>query len=176
MRKTISSFSILLIAMTAMQMECSVPRRIWPQKDIAADELLGTKNGRVLVAARSSEFKIAVIAKLRDELKKDSVTVKLVGIDGLQDEKVKDYSAVVILNTCLAWGMDRKVGGFLDDNPDQKHVIILTTSGDGKWMPDMKDQTFDAVATASKEDKTDEVAGILVSKIRALLKDQPTTQ
>jgi hypothetical protein len=170
MKKNVIIPSILLIVFSVMQWQCSVGRRVWPQKDITADALSGTKNKHVLVASRSSEFKTAVIAKLKDELKKDSVSVKFIGIDKLEDEKAKDYSACVILNICIAGGMDRLVDNFLDDNPEQKNIMVLTTSGDGDWMPGMKDRHFDAVASASKKDKSDEVAGILIAKVRALLK------
>jgi hypothetical protein len=174
MKKDFLLSFILLIGLAVTQ--CSVPRRIWPQKDIASDEVRGTKDRRVLVASRGSDFKIAVVAKLREVFQKDSIAVKFIGIDGLGDEHAKDYSAVVILNTCIAWGLDRHVNNFLDDNPEQSRMVILTTSGDGGWMPDMKHRTFDAIASASKKDKTDEIAGIIVSKVRNLLKDQSTTR
>jgi hypothetical protein len=167
MKKNLFLFCILLIGLALTQ--CSVPRRVWPQKDIAVEEMPGINGKRVLVASRSSEFKIAVVAKLREKFQMDSIAVKFIGIDGLNDEKAKDYSVVVILNPCIAWGLDRKVDRFLDDNPGQKRIVILTTSGDGGWMPEMTNRSFDAIASASKKDKTDEVAGVIAAKVLTLI-------
>jgi hypothetical protein len=65
----------------------------------------------------------------------------------------------------MAGGMDPIVKNFVKHRKDKK-VMVLTTSGDGGWLPKMKDQDFDAIATASEKDKTAPVAQKIITTIK----------
>ena len=69
----------------------------------------------------------------------------------------------------MAGSMDRHVKAFVKRHTDQKHMIVLTTSGDGGWLPDMEGHHFDAISSASQKDKIDEVADQIIAKMRSLL-------
>jgi hypothetical protein len=149
---------------------CAVPRMIWPQKDIAPAEINSSSLAkRVLVASLSSEFKDAVVARIRGELEGEAIYIRIVGLDRLDEEDATSYDAVILINTCIAWGMAREVDSFLERPTDYRHVIILTTSGDGAWLPDKKDREFDAIATASEKADVEAVAGRIISKTKTLL-------
>jgi hypothetical protein len=60
-----------------------------------------------------------------------------------------DYAAVVVINSCLAWGLDKDVSHFLDRQNTTANIILLTTSGDGLWLPDKRGRDFDAISGAS---------------------------
>ncbi|MBN1996677.1 hypothetical protein JW935_03930 [candidate division KSB1 bacterium] len=62
---------------------------MFPNKDIPSSELNEpTLNKKVPVASRSSEFKQAVNAKLRDAFKDWPVYVKFIGLGNLKNEDV----------------------------------------------------------------------------------------
>ena len=159
---------ILLTVLPAMQ--CSIPRRIWSGKDIDSSELHDPgADQSVLVASLSTEFKDAVVARIKENFADRPVYMKFIGLDGLDDEIGADYDAVVIVNRVVAWGMSPKVDSFLDRNDDHAHMIVLTTSGDGAWMPDRKGRAFDAIASASVKADVNIVADKISAQIQVLL-------
>jgi hypothetical protein len=164
---------VLLLSLSIMHTSCFVPRLIWPQGDIQHDELnTPSLEKKVLVASRSSEFKDAVVMEIRDAFKEKPVYVKFIGIDNLKEEDASDYSAVVLISTCIAWKLDRHVNGFFNRHGNHNNMIVLTTSGDGDWLPDKKGRNFDAISSASQSVKIKEVANSMIEKIRSLLGDE----
>jgi hypothetical protein len=163
---------VAFLCICLVHLSCAIPRLIWPQDDIGAYELNARSlKDRVLVASRSSEFKDSVVAAIREALEAEPVYVKFIGLDGLKREDPGAYKAVVLINTCIAWGMDPDVEHFLKRSTDQGHIIVLTTSGDGNWLPEMKGRHFDAIACASKSINVDRVSAQIISKIRTLLRE-----
>lgn len=170
MKKTLIAIGIIIVVAILLQtLGISVPHLFWPKKDIETSELnQPSLEKKVLVASRSSEFKNAIIEKIREEFKNDSVYFKFAGLKKLKGEEADSYNAIVLINTCMAGGMDPIVKRFVKNRKDNK-TIVLTTSGDGVWIPKIKDQSFDAVATASKKDKVDSMAKEIIDKIRSKL-------
>ena len=170
MRNRFRLFGMLFLALIVVQVNCAVPRLFWPQDNISSNELNeSTLSKKVLVAAHSSKFKDAVVFRIEEALAPEPVYMKFIGIDELEEEDGAGYTAVILINTCVAWGMDRHVEGFLNRHEDQGHMVVLTTSGDGDWLPDMKGRDFDAVSSASEENWADTVAREIVGKTRLLL-------
>jgi hypothetical protein len=161
---------VVLGCLAVLQASCAVPRMIWPQKNIVTLELNSPSlEKRVLVAARSSEFKDAVVRKIRDSFMGMPVYLRFIGMEDLHGEKAERYSAVILINTCIAGGFDRNVDAFLSKSHDQRNIIVLTTAGDANWKPDMKGRTFDAITTASIATDVDKIAGEIMSRVNALL-------
>jgi hypothetical protein len=161
---------LLLGFLCCLLLSCSLPRLFWPQGDIENAEIVpaGAKH-RVLVASRSSGFKDALVERIREDLEAEKVSMRFVGVQKLKYEDPRDFDAVVIINTCIAWGMDPQVDGFLNKNRDAGNIVVLTTSGDGKWAPDKRGRLFDAVASASEMARVDEAAEEILRKVRELL-------
>lgn len=173
MEKVSISSLVILLFLSIMHTGCFVPRLIWPQGDIQQGELNDPSlQKKILVAARSSEFKDAVVNEIRDAFKDKPVYVKFIGIDNLKEEDATDYSAVVLISTCIAWKLDRHVNGFFNRHEHHDNMIVLTTSGDGDWVPDKKGRNFDAISSASQSVKINEVADSIVEKIGSLLADE----
>jgi hypothetical protein len=170
MKKDYVVLSILIVWVCIIQLSCAVPRLLWPQVDIQPYELNAPwLEKKILVASRSSEFKDAVVEKIREAFKDEPVYMRFIGINQLEQEHDADYTAVVLINTCIAWGMDPDVVTFLDHYEGQGNIIVLTTSGDGDWLPDMGGRTFDAISSASEKPRIDGVADEIINKIRLLL-------
>jgi hypothetical protein len=173
MRKRYLLFSILFLSTGMMQLGCSAPHMFWPQKDITSYELKESSlEKRVLVASRSSEFKDAIVDQIRNAFKDEPVYVKFIGIEQLKEEDGANYSALVLINTTMSWGMDLEVKAFLNRHQDHKNMIVLTTSGDGRWLPKMEGRNFDAVSAASKKANVDDVAGTIIAKVERLLQTE----
>ena len=170
MRRRFFLLGVLLLGIT--QLSCSAPHLFYPQKDIEISELnKPSLEKKVLIASRRSDFKNSIVSSIREAFKDKPVYMKFIGLDQLRKEDATDYSAVVLINTCMAWSMDRNVNGFVKRHGDQSNMIVLTTSGDGNWMPKMKERNFDAISSASEEHKIEEVAEKIINKVNSLLQD-----
>ena len=171
MKKRFLLFGILLLSASIMQVSCfSVPHLFWPQKDIQPNELNEPSlEKKVLVVSRSSEFKNAIVGRIGETFRDEPVYMKFIGLEQLEKEDGTNYATVVLINTCMSWDMDRNVKGFLKRHKEQSNMIVLTTSGGGDWLPKMKGRNFDAISSASQEDKIDEITDKIITKIRLLL-------
>jgi len=149
---------------------CSVGRRVVPQSDIDAyevgEETFGTK---ILLAARDSDFKVEVARGIGEALRDRPVYVKFIGIDQLEKEDAAEYSAIIVMTKCIAWGLDPEAESFLRKNPELSNIIVLITSGGGDWKPDMEGRKFDAVTSASVMENVDGITEEILEKLYAII-------
>jgi hypothetical protein len=151
----------------------SVPHRVWINRDVDTRLVSGDgTSGSVLIAAARSDYKERVVSEVVALLEAEAAEVQVVGLRELSDEELQAerYDAILIVNTCMAWMVDPKVARFLDANPGlQERTVLLTTSGDGEWLPDPEERDWqvDAVSSPSKEgvapEKATELNALLVS-------------
>jgi len=148
----------------------SVPHRIWPQKDMQAREINTVDfPKKVLIASRASDFKKAVVSKVVESLKTDSVYIKIIGLSKIMEESTSAFQAIVLINTNMGRNLDPNAKAFLAAHPNQGNIIVLTTSGDGRWVPEKKNGRFDAIASPSRKGDPGKIAETLMAKIRPLL-------
>jgi hypothetical protein len=149
---------------------CAVPQHFWPQKDIVGtDEGIIHGEQIVLIASRRSEYKIGLVEELQKQLASVQISHKTIGVKQLDKVDSMDYAAVVVINTCLAWDLDNDVSEFLDRQKTTANIILLTTSGDGLWLPDKRGREFDAISGASIEANITDVAQYLMERIQKRL-------
>ena len=157
---------------------CGAPQRYWPQEDIIGSETARPVGSQVvLIASRSSDFKKLLVAKLHEQLAAVGLEQKTIGVEGLAQVDATDYAAVVVINTCLAWGLDQDVQTFLDRQETNENIIILTTSGNGAWLPDKGEKDFDAISAASEMTSVETVTRNIMASIQSRLqheKPKPT--
>ena len=165
---------LFLLFMIMFQAGCSIPRHIWHEDDIEVSEINDpASEKRVLIASGESDFKESVIARIEQALEDKGVYLHIIGLSELDGQSVEDYDAMVLINRCVAWGMDPDVDGFLKDLDNYDTVIVLTTSGDGNWLPDTTERDFDAISSASKRALVDETAGMILGRVLPLLEEPP---
>ena len=158
---TISIASLLYIY-------CSVPQRVLPQEDMPASELNDpASETKILVASRYSEYKEAVIEKFKNAFTDQPVYIKVIGLEDLENENAKQYNAIIMINKCMAWNLDRNVVDFLKHNENHDKMIVFTTSGDGNWQPKMEGRNFDTISSASEMAAVDQVANQLIEKVNS---------
>ncbi|MBN2600814.1 MAG: hypothetical protein JXR87_02355 [Candidatus Marinimicrobia bacterium] len=147
----------------------SVPHLIWPQEDVIARQIQIEEAKRILIAARQSDFKEEIINAIIEKYNGTQIAVKIIGLNDIGQESPENYKAVIVLNTCMSWDMDRNVNSFLKAYPNSDNIIILTTSGDGGWLPKKKGRQFDAISSASKIADVDKISKEIIEKINHLL-------
>ena len=117
---------VILVWASQVLYGCSIPRHIWQEDDVAVSEVNDPGSSkRVLVASGESEFKEAVIARVRAGLEDRGVYINVIGLSELKGQSVDTYGAVVLLNRCVAWGMDPHVDDFLKDRDNGTWKYIM---------------------------------------------------
>ncbi len=171
MHKTKSVLPLLVVLLFS----CTVPHYIWPQKDIGFHEInRADLDERVLIASRDSEFKRAIIAKISTEFQGQPVYLKIIGIADLPKEDATRYSAVLLINTCMAWTIDTTVAQFVDRYGHLASIIVLTTSDSGDVLPDIENRKIDAMSSASTPADADPLANEIIERIKKRLQGVET--
>ncbi len=169
-RLDVRFFSASVLVAVMLVAGCSLPHRIVSKEDVTARDWNASTSGKaVLIASRSSDFKDEIVREIEEGVRGDNVYVKVIGVEELEKEDGGAYSAVVLINTCMAWTMDPEIQAFLERQEHTDHVIVLTTSANGEWTPKKSEMAFDAVTSASGEYDPQAVADGIVDKVKHLL-------
>ena len=168
MTKRLFLLAVLLLLVSVILLSCSKSQHSWSQREAQVSELNDPSlEKKILIASLSSEFKDAVVDKIKETFKDESVYMKFTGIQQLKEENGNDYSAaVVIVDTCMNWKIERHIRDFLRRHKDQSSVVILAVFDDNYGGPKTKRYNLDAISAASEMHKVDEVAGKIIDKIR----------
>lgn len=160
------ALALLPLLLTA----CSAGRSMVPPPDIDSYEVgKEISDTRILLASRDSDFKVEVARQIGESLKDRPVYVKFVGINQLEDEDASGYSAIIVMTRCISWDVDPETKSFLEKNPELSNIVLLVTSGEGDWKPDMEGRKFDAITSASVMARADSVAAEILERIDAIL-------
>ena len=163
-------FSWSLILGIFLLAGCAVPQHFWSQKDIVEFDVNTIPGQRtVLIASRASEYKKQLVAELQKQLSAAHISHITIGVKQLHKIDPIDYAAVVVINTCLAWGLDHEVSTFLDSQKTTSNIILFTTSSEGSWLPDKHGLDFDAISGASVKANVGDVARNLMERIQKRL-------
>ncbi len=161
---------LALMVWFALHAACTAPQHFWPQHDIARYEINpDTLDKKLLIASRESEFKAAIISRVKQAYADRAVYIKLVGIENLKEEDPQKYSAILIINTCMGWDIDWRVTEFLERCAELDSVVVLTTADTGGIYPKLKGRQVDAMSSASVTKKVDPLAEQIIGKLDQLL-------
>ncbi len=162
---------LILIILMFLSGGCAGPQYFWPQKDIFPYEInQSTLEQKVLISSRESEFKTSIIQRIIDAFRDKNVYIKIIGIEDLKYEDANLFSAVVIINTSMAWQIDRKVEAFLNRFGRSNSIIVLTTSQGGDILPELNNLNIDAISSASKKVAIMPVSDKIILKLQNILK------
>ncbi len=103
---------------------------------------------KILIGSQGSVFKNALLDTLKNEIIKNNVNLKIVDVTKLKDENPEDCDAIILIHTTEKWQLQPDVKKFLDRTKDLNKVMLITTSGDGKWKT--KDYNVDIITSASE--------------------------
>jgi hypothetical protein len=96
--------------------------------------------------------------------------IKIVDVKWLPNESMDDYSAILIINSCMAGRPDPRVETFIDNVQDKSRVVILTTGRLNSWRPDSSE--VDAITSASSLSETTPIAQTISDKVLAIINSQ----
>lgn len=149
---------------------CAVPRVLWPQKDLPHSESMGKPGGpMVLMASRDSEFKRALVREIGYALVSEGINQRTIGVDDLKGIKSSEYNVVVVISSCIAWGLEEDVQVFLKSQENYSNIILVTTSGNGGWLPNTLDKDVDAISSASTLSTVNAIARNVMTQISSRL-------
>ncbi len=149
---------------------CTAPHYFWPQRDIGFRETNPqTMEKKILIASRDSAFKRELVDRITAAYSNRPIYIRTTGIEALADENANDYSAVVLITTCMGWTVDVEVERFLTRYGHLSSIIVLTTSNGGDVLPDMENRKIDAISSASVPDRAQPLAQKLIAKINRLI-------
>ncbi|MDA3837571.1 MAG: hypothetical protein PF574_01160 [Candidatus Delongbacteria bacterium] len=117
---------------------------------------------KVLIASQGSEYKNMFVKKIIEKLKNDSLFIKVIDVTEIEKENIDDFKAVLIINSIEMYDMQENAKGFLSSGNIDK-VIMVATSGNGSMGP--KDNSIDAVTTASSIETIDQKVQEVIKKI-----------
>jgi hypothetical protein len=149
---------------------CTAPQHFWPQHDISYEEINSAAlDKKLLIASRESEFKAAIIAKVKKAYADRDLYIRLIGIENLEGEDPQQYTAILIINTCMGWDVDWRVTDFLERSADLRSIVVLTTADGENIYPKLEGRQVDAISSASVAEKIDPLAEQIIGKLDRLL-------
>lgn len=122
---------------------------------------------RVLVATDASDFKGAVVKDVIERLTQKGAYVCLIPINDLSRKNPEDYSAVILVNTVIAWQAKPDAAAFIKRAKDRDRIILVSTAGDPDFTADY--EGVDAVTAASEISGAGGLADEIVKKAERLL-------
>lgn len=127
---------------------------------------------KVLMAIQESQFKKAVILKVKESLQEDGCFVKTISLKGLSGESADNYQAIIIVNTCWAWRLNGHVRKFLKNTSDdeRKKIVLFTTANSKSWRPKLTG--VDAITSASKMSEVEHITNSIINRVRILLEQK----
>ncbi len=121
-------------------------------------------------ASDSSEFKDNIRQKLISKYSPQA-NINLINIDKLKDIKIKDYDAIVIMDTCMGWGnRNVSLNSFLNRIDENKNVVLFITAGDSDWK--YSNKGIDAITSASKIGDEELIYSKISNKIDQIISDK----
>ncbi|MBN2010547.1 hypothetical protein JW960_14470 [candidate division KSB1 bacterium] len=170
MDKQFRILQFIMLTLSLSLLNCSRAFNVFQQDDYPASELNAPElANKILVASRYSDFKEAVNEKLKEMFNDQPVYIKFIGLSNIENEDVKKYNAIIIINQCMGKQMDPAVTNFLNNYDDHNKIIVVTTSGAGGYKPEWEGRQFDVISSASKKAKVDEVTDQIAEKVNSLI-------
>ena len=126
-----------------------------------------TAKSKVLIVTQKSRFKGEVVSEIKKKLAENVFYIKVVDVKWLPNESVDQYSAIVILNQCMAGRPDPRVEIFIDNIQPKNKLVLLTTGRLDSWKPESPE--VDAITSASTLSKTGVVARTIADKVMVII-------
>ncbi|MCB2222525.1 MAG: hypothetical protein KQI35_19230 [Bacteroidetes bacterium] len=108
-------------------------------------------NYKILIASQGSEFKESLVGKIIDQFETPETYFSVIDCTALQDIRIEDWSAIIIIHTMQIHKMPAKAKKFLDEADDFSNIMLVCTSGGGDEI--VTDYDVDAISSASRLNK-----------------------
>ena len=125
------------------------------------------EDAHVLIANQGSEFKNAVVEKLREEMKGSHVSFTVQKLNILSRASPDEWDVVVILHAVKMGSVNKNVERFLNRVNDPSNVIVCTTCGQEDVIPGK--YGIDSITAASQEYEIEAAATRIAEQLRGIL-------
>jgi len=164
MKKTIFITMVILIALSYFAVS------LFSVSDDQGNTSTVSPSYKILIATKKGDFKEDIIKKVSEQFSKENVKISRIELKQLSAHNPGDYNAVIVINSCVAWKMDKKVRKYVEKYPDSSNIIVLTTSGDGDWAPKKIEQKYKHISCASKDAEKERVTKEIAQFVKSQLK------
>ena len=137
---------------------------IFSQKKIESFEI-NTPNfdKHILIASQGSKFKNQLVKIFSDELKMENFYIKVIDVSLLKNIKISNWQSIIIINAIESGKLEKNVDNFIQKNSLYNNIILVITSGSGKFM--LKDYDIDAISTASRMKNIENIKNLIIDRI-----------
>jgi len=122
---------------------------------------------KVLIASQGSDFKNALVKSLTEHLKEKPIYIKVVDVSALSEVNEDEWDALVFIHTTEKYRLQPNVKEYVDRAKDLSKVMLITTSGSGKWKT--KDYDVDIITSASKMDEVGPLTTTILAHLDSIL-------
>ncbi|PRX54634.1 hypothetical protein [Flagellimonas meridianipacifica] len=137
--------------------------------DVAAERTINdpSLSRKLVIATQGSRFKDQVTKTIVDHYASDSVFIRVLDVSKLPEIDMEEYEAMVLMHTWENWKPPIPVKTFMDnlDEKEQKKIVVLTTSGNGKY----KMENVDAITGESDLEQVPEFTKEILAQLDPLL-------
>lgn len=125
---------------------------------------------KILIAADASEFKSEILKRILETFQA-KYNIDIVNIDKLNKMSIDEYSAVLIMDTCMAWtGFNPSLKSFIEKQENRDKAVLFITAGDPDWKYSYLE--LDAVTSASEIENEEIVYSELVTRVKTILSNK----
>ncbi len=154
---TVSFFLLLLIIAGGFKL-------MFSQKTAETFEINKPDNNtHILIATQGSKFKEKLVEKVIGNFNNKKVYIKGIDVSLLNNININDWHSILIINSIESGKLEKNVEKFIQKNITEEKIVLVTTSGSGKWKSD--DYEIDSISTASKINKLESLSRVILEKI-----------
>lgn len=143
-------------------------RMLFAQKTATAFEINHPDmKTHILIATQGSSFKDAVVAGLIKELEKQPLYINIIDVSALPAINGAEWQAMVLVNTCQSNKLQPDVATYLARATALEKVILVTTSGSGRWQPEHL--SVDSISSASRKARVQPLVTDIINRVNNIL-------
>ncbi len=125
---------------------------------------------KILIAADVSEFKNKILKRILETFQA-KYNIDIVNIYKLNKMSIDEYSAVLIMDTCMAWtGFNLSLKSFIEKKENRDKAVLFITAGDPDWKYSYLE--LDAVTSASEIENEEIVYSELIARVKTILSNK----
>ena len=127
----------------------------------------------ILIAVYHTRFKDSVVSVISETLKRDGYSLTIIDIKDLNSDTIDNFHLAIMITWRRVFRLSSRARKVLKKLKEKDKVIMLVTAKKEEW--EYGDREIDAITCASKVENVDEIADVVVKKVRAHLDEENTS-
>jgi hypothetical protein len=122
---------------------------------------------KVLIATQGSSFKETLVSGIIEGLGENPTYIKVIDVIALPEIEEEPWNALILITTCQSSSLQPDVKEYLTQTKKPDHIVLLTTSGSGKWKPEQS--PVDSISTASSKKNAGPLVAEILKRVETIL-------